>query len=307
MKQAYFYIDDVIWVFRDLTRQRPKSLFDNSFMKMLKDAHERYGVKTQLNVFYQTDFYYGNDEFSLSEMTDAYKEEWEASTPWLKLGFHAKQEFPDYPYINISYQDMKDNFTKVVEEIARFAGKDSFTYAMIPHWLPVSEEGCRALKDCGIKLLGISAGERFEYDGNPDSLPYGHAGRLLQNRKPETALYKRGTSDLAIDTSLCSYNHLGLDITLPIKYTTETFLDEKTGLYFKDFETGPCLNLIEYKDLKEEFESILDKEFIFYYLHEQYFYPEYFLYHSDYAEKIFYVGEMMQKHGFTHIFAESLV
>ncbi len=64
-KKTYFYIDDVIWLMRDLTRERPSSLFDNFFMKILKHAHERYGLKVQLNLFYRTDFYYGNDEFTL--------------------------------------------------------------------------------------------------------------------------------------------------------------------------------------------------------------------------------------------------
>lgn len=63
-KKAYFYIDDVIWVFRDLTRKRPASLFDNAFLNVLKTAHDRYGLKVQLNVFYRTDFFYGNDEFN---------------------------------------------------------------------------------------------------------------------------------------------------------------------------------------------------------------------------------------------------
>ena len=36
-RTASFFIDDVIWVMRDLTRQRPKSLFDNPFMKPLKE------------------------------------------------------------------------------------------------------------------------------------------------------------------------------------------------------------------------------------------------------------------------------
>ena len=68
MKKAYFYIDDTIWVMRDIARQKPASLFDNPFMNMLKTAHDRYGVKTQLNMFYRTDYFYGNDEFTLSEM-----------------------------------------------------------------------------------------------------------------------------------------------------------------------------------------------------------------------------------------------
>ena len=32
MKKCYFYIDDVIWVFRDIARQKPKSIFDQYFV-----------------------------------------------------------------------------------------------------------------------------------------------------------------------------------------------------------------------------------------------------------------------------------
>ena len=76
-KLSYFYIDDVIWLFRDLSRERPASIYDNSFMKMLKEAHDKYGMKVQLNIFLRTDFYYGNDEFCLSEMPDCCKDEFE--------------------------------------------------------------------------------------------------------------------------------------------------------------------------------------------------------------------------------------
>ena len=54
-KKSYFYIDDTIWVLRDLTRTRPASLFDMPLIKVLKEAHDKYGLKTQLNLFYRTD------------------------------------------------------------------------------------------------------------------------------------------------------------------------------------------------------------------------------------------------------------
>ena len=79
MKKAYFFIDDVIWLFRDLTRQHPASMFDNFFLKELKKAHDLYGEKFQLNIFYRTDFFYGSDEFTLAEMPDTYKAEFETT------------------------------------------------------------------------------------------------------------------------------------------------------------------------------------------------------------------------------------
>ena len=98
-KCAVFYIDDVIWLFRDLARQRPQRLFDNPFLKVLKDAHDKYGMKVQLNCFYRTDFFYGTDELTLAETPDRYKDEWQANKDWLRLGFHSLQEFPDYPFM----------------------------------------------------------------------------------------------------------------------------------------------------------------------------------------------------------------
>ena len=62
MKKVQFFIDDVIWLMRDLTRQRPERLFDNPFLAMLKRANEEYSVKIQLNLFYSTSDFYGDDK-----------------------------------------------------------------------------------------------------------------------------------------------------------------------------------------------------------------------------------------------------
>lgn len=152
-KNYNFCIDDVIWVFRDLTRQQPRSMFDNAFLRMLKTAHDSYGLCVQMNVFYRTDFFYGDDEFTLAMMTERYKSEWEKSAGWLRLAFHAKHEFPDYPYINVSYETVRNNFEAIRREIFRFAGKKTFSYNTLPHWAPISYDGCRALYDCGVWIL----------------------------------------------------------------------------------------------------------------------------------------------------------
>ena len=306
-KKCYFYIDDVIWVFRDLTRLKPASLFDNPFMAMLKKAHDENGLKVQLNVFYRTDFYYGDDEFSLADMTDAYKAEWEAAADWLKLGFHSKQEFPDYPYVNASYEDVKSNFDAIKKEICRFAGPESFAYATVTHWLPMSKEGCRALRDSGIKIMTVSSGDKQPYNGDSFSLPYGHAGRLLQNRKPETGVFSRGTRDVAIDRSICGYNHLPGEVVDPMKYTLDAYLDEEIGIYFKKFCNSVCLNLCTQENIKDDLNAVLGQEYIGYATHEQYFYEDYYAYQPDYAQKLYLASEILNKAGYTHFFMEETV
>ncbi len=306
-KKVYFYIDDVIWVLRDLNRERPHSLFDNAYMKMLKTAHDRYGMKVQLNLFYRTDFFYGGEEFTLADMTDAYKEEWKAASSWLKLSFHAKQEFPDFPYLNADYADVKRDFESVRDEVIRFAGEDTFTYATIFHWNVASKDACRALKDCGVKLFNAThSSEVHPFDGDPASLPYGHMGRLLQNRKPETAVYRRDTRDKAIANSICGYNHITDEQYLATKSGFGTVYDEETGLHFK------CLgemivNLWPLEEVKEGFAAQLYKDCLSYGIHEQYFYPDYYAYQPDYAEKIYAVSEAAAEAGCEFIFAEDIL
>ena len=52
-------------------------------------------------------------------------------------------------------------FNMIKKEIFRFAGEKSFGYGIIPHWIPVSFEGCKALKDSGAKLVAVSVGEKI--------------------------------------------------------------------------------------------------------------------------------------------------
>lgn len=306
MKKAYFYIDDTIWVLRDITRQKPKSLFDNPFMRMLKAAHDKYGLKTQLNLFYRTDYFYGNDDFSLADVTDSYKAEFEASSEWLKMAFHAKQEYPDYPHVNATYEDIKDIFTNMKNEVTRFAGEKSFTYAVCPHWVPMSKEGVRALKDCGVKLLDVTFGHTKEFEEAPDSLPYGHDLRLLNNRQPETKLFTRNIRNAAIKNSICGYNHLSTEEYEEMKGTDKILWNEEAGIYFKKF-CSAGLNLTPYDELEEEYNELAKMDYIGICDHEQYFYEEYFAYQPDYADKIYKMCEILKEKGFEFICGEDLL
>ena len=307
-KKASFFIDDAIWFLRDLTRQRPKSLFDNPFMAPLKECHDKYGLKLQINLFYRTDFYYGMDEFTLKEVTDAYKSEWQANKDWLRLGFHSLQEFPDYPWLNASYADVKKFFAMTHSEITRFAGEGVFTDALVPHWCPMSEEGCRALKDCGIKIMECSVGDRYRYDGNRSRLPYGHAMRIEQNRKPETAFFFRNTRDTAISASACSYNHITSALDAATKNSFKYVYDPDTGMSFKHlFCDAPCLNLVDEKTLRADIANLLGREYLVFSDHEQYFYRDYLAYQPDYADKIRAMSQEMKQSGYEFILIEDVV
>ena len=306
MKKAYFYIDDTIWVLRDITRQKPATLFDNPFMKMLKNAHDKYGLKVQLNLFYRTDSFYGYDQFSLADVTDAYKSEFEANSDWLKMAFHAFEEFPDYPHINATYEDTKWLFENIEKEVFRFAGKDSFAYAVCPHWVPMSKEAVRALADCGVKLLDVTRGDSEEYNGDPESLPYGHSFKLLQNRQPETKVFSRGGRNTAIDRSICGYNHIDQKTDDEIFGTLKTVYNEEFGLPFKRY-CSACINLIPLNEIENDFAPLIDDEYIGICDHEQYFYADYLAYQPDYADKIMKMCEILTSNGFEFICGEDII
>lgn len=303
---CYFYIDDVIWLFRDLTRKRPASMFDNPFLKMLKEAHDKYGLKVQLNVFYRTDFFYGEDEFTLSEMTDAYKKEWEEASDWIKLGFHSKQEWPDYPYVNADYETVKINLDRTKKEVFRFAGEKSFALGCVPHWMPISKEGVKALRDGGIKIMNCSHGDLADdVEGTGNLCGACELLRVQYNKKPETRLYHSpGNPDFLC---ICAYNHLTLAQAEEVRYNTKTFFDEETGMHFRKFTNSPCLNACDEKTLVEGIKANVGCEFIGHGTHEQYFYPDYFKWHPDYADKVLAAARTLHENGYTYIFIEDLV
>jgi hypothetical protein len=259
-----------------------------------------------MNLFYRTDFFYGNEEFCLADVTDAYREEFAAASDWLRFSFHSKQEFPDYPWINATYQDVKDVFEDIRREVFRFAGEDSFAYAVNPHWLPVSKDGCRALKDCGAKVISVTWGHREPYNGDPFSLPYGHAARLMHNRQPETMTYTRMTRDTAIARSACGYNHLDYEDGLATRGTFKTVYDPELGVHFKVSGGGICVNLIPDDIFDQELESKMDNEYLCIATHEQYSFPHYFNYQPTHAARILRGCELAHKAGYTFFWLDVL-
>lgn len=304
MKQAFFFIDDVLWTLRDLARTKPTSIFDVPYFKVLKKNHDMYGLTVQLNLFYRTDFFYGEDQFNLSEVPDTYKAEFEANAHWLKFAFHATQEFPDYPYVNADYEDVKIGYERAMNEVKRFAGEKSISNVIVPHWLPISKEGCQALADCGIKFLSCSVGDDVaEFEQEAANVPLSDRIRVLNNRKPETKIY---TKDVGMwkEVSICAYNHLSEEKAATLRFKNVSMPDEETGINFKLFGGGCCLNNRKLEQIKERLEAIKDKEYVGIANHEQYFYPEYYRYQPEMEEKITTMAKMLYDFGFTFITCE---
>ena len=289
-QRAAFFIDDVIFVFQDLAKEKPKSIWDHFYLAAFKEAHEKYGLKVQMNIFYQGDFFYGVEsaKFTLRDMPDCWKEEFQAAKDWLRFGFHSYSEFPDYPWLNSSYEDVKECWNLLAGEVERFAGPGMFAKAVVPHWGPMSKPGCRALKDLGVKFIWASGAERYEYNGDRSLLPYMHGQRIEERRQPETAMFWRPNSGEDISVSACAYNQITQEQFKEIFGKWKWVHDNDTGLNFAPTGGGvaPCLNLYDVKDIPPRMQQVMACDFIIFASHEEYWFPRYFAYQPDSKEKL---------------------
>ena len=163
--------DDNILFLQDLTKNKDtyKSIFENPYLAVYKKAHDLYGAKVHLNLFYEfipnEHFTQHTEYFNLTMMTDKFKDEFIANSDWLKLAFHANSEFPDMPYKDTTFEQMREDCIKVCREIIRFAGKECINDTTTIHWGEVNREGVRALRSLGFKSL--TGYLTFNEDGTP--------------------------------------------------------------------------------------------------------------------------------------------
>jgi len=113
-----FFIDDVIWMFRDIARNQStsSSIYDNAYLAFFRGLYDRYGTYTHMHVYYET------DGFTLEQMPDKYKAEWQAAAEWLRLTFHAYADKPDFPHRNATFERTLRDCQRVTDQIKRFAG-----------------------------------------------------------------------------------------------------------------------------------------------------------------------------------------
>lgn len=190
-------------------------------------------------------------------------------------------------------------------------GEGVFAKGAVVHWGTCSRDACRALHDAGFGIVLASCGPRRAYGGDPSVLPYGHAMRLLQNRKPETSLYNRISENEAISSSIGGYNNLTCDQAKRTFGVFDYIHDNVTGMNFKEVEDlqplAAGINLYTVETMKAAFARVLGKELVIYGNHEQYFYRDYLSYQADYAEKILEAARLMHDNGYEYIFFEDLV
>ncbi len=144
-----FQIDDNIFFLRHIFQRRPASIFEVSYLGMLRELHRRYGACFVLNLFFAT----SEDDFDLSRLNADHRGEWQDNASWLRLSFHARSEFPHRPYQYAAPEVLTADFDRVATEIQRFAGVATWIPPSIIHWAMLLPAALPTLTRRGVKSL----------------------------------------------------------------------------------------------------------------------------------------------------------
>lgn len=275
-----FYLKDAIGKFRfssddnilflcDINEHKDeyKSIFDNPYLAIYKKAHDLYGAKVHLNLFYEFGdkskefFSSSRPYFNLSMMTDKFKDEFKANSDWLKLAFHANSEFPDRPYDDATPEKIVEDCIRIHREIIRFAGKDSISNSTTTHWGSGNLECIRALRSLGY----TSFTGYFE----------------VRNGKRIVSYYA--------PVELC--HHLN---------KRDFWCDTEEDVFFACIDrvsnVGPLESVMN--DIEKAASDPLRGGFVSVMIHEQYFYSDYIAYLPDFEKRILEPCRYLSEHGY---------
>lgn len=177
IKNFCFTVDDNIRFLKEITENRYQSMFEHPYLAMCRRLHEEFGLKVQLNLFYRM------EGFDLSQMTDAYYEEWKANADWLKLSFHSELENVR-PYERSGYDEVYEDCKRVNEQIRRFAPAESLANTTTIHYCLLTAGGRNAMEDNGVVgllgLFGNNEDPRTSYEIEEGDAARIRAGEILK-------------------------------------------------------------------------------------------------------------------------------
>jgi len=264
--------DDNILFLADITAKKDTytSIFDNPYLSVYKEAHDLYGAKVHLNLFYAFDraaaACFGDErpDFDLSMMTDKFKAEWEANADWLRLSFHARREMPAAPYKFASPETITQDFLDVKREILRFAGERTFAGDVTTvHYGEANPPCVAALRALGVTTL---AGY-FETDKNGDPLVAYYA--------PLPLIAHVGERDFWRDTEM-GVRFARIDLVTN-RFTFEEVMEKMHHIVEHPYRGG--------------FVSIM--------IHEQYFYKDYKRHLPDFRARVLEPARLLFERGYS--------
>ena len=234
---------------------------------MFRDFNKKYGVKVVLNLFYSTP----EEDFNLSQLSDKHKSQWKDNAHWLKLAFHARNEFPNHPFLVRTPEQFGADIDLIESQIKRFAGEKVYTRTALLHWGTIRQESLQVLIAKGWRTL---SGSVWPLRGKSVS-PY-----LSQYQVPQYAL-----------------KHLDVQ---------DAWYNFDNGLLFVKIDL--CCNRVPLKDtlptLQQAYDNPNTREVMDLATHEQYFWPFYKNYLPDHPNRLDQAFRFVTERGYKAILPE---
>ena len=149
-KFIHISIDDCQSILGELIENDYDTLWQARKLWLLKRLHSLFGAKFTLYVFNQIGTY------TLNDVPDKYRKEWEGASDWLKFGFHAVSEAQQPTNI---LPDFKDTYAVFKSNIERFAGTKSLAKILRLHYWFYPEEYVKVLRREGVKTILVKEGQ----------------------------------------------------------------------------------------------------------------------------------------------------
>ena len=260
-KRYRFAIDDNSFFLRDLFQKKPKDLFENYYLAILKRIHDEYGSKFSINCFFETP----EKDFNLTMLPDCWKQQFLDNSNWLKLTWHAYNEFPDRPYEHASAATVIHDLDLVNEQIVRFAGDDTWCMPTIIHWGEIQSDVLPALYKRGVRAF---------------------SGYFTKSRNRYMVAF-------GLDENTCGkLEHTRLLMHWP----SGIVFSRLTGV----INCTPIENIIPM--IQKDMDSPDTAEIIDLLTHEQYFWPFYKNYIPDHAKRMETAARFVTEHGYEPVF-----
>lgn len=167
-KYMHFSIDDsqLIWITL-INNPTASSIFDTQYFGSLKQIHDATGMCVTVNLFCCNARVDGTPSYTLSDVPDTWKTEFEANSNWLKFALHSYYTDQEYGTEIVGHSLLED-FNYCNTQIKRFAGEKSVSrHLRLGYFNCPSEEDAISIMNVtdGVKMYSTS-------DDNRDSNMY---------------------------------------------------------------------------------------------------------------------------------------
>ena len=117
----HFSVDDVIEIFKNLSKNRYASCFDEPSLSFFRELHAQYGFSVALYCFYED-----CSGFDLSAAPRRFFEEFRQNADWLTFGFHGLNRRSNYADCDI--QQFLSDANKVYSNLRQAVSESALTY-----------------------------------------------------------------------------------------------------------------------------------------------------------------------------------